>query len=121
MIETSLPFGAWLRSRRREMDLTQEGLAARANCSVDMVKKSEAGRARPSRQLALILAAALDVPADRQQEFVQWARGVPAQAEDRTDPDASPSAAARGGSHGASPAAPGNLPLPLTSMIGRTQ
>src|SRR5215217_8110709 len=58
---TTTTFGAWLRTQRKEQDLTQEALAERAGCSWEMVRKIEAGTARPSRQLAELLAAALDV------------------------------------------------------------
>jgi transcriptional regulator with XRE-family HTH domain len=67
-------FGAWLKSRRKELDLTQEQLGDLAGCSPDMVGKIEGGQARPSRQLAELLVARLQVPSDRQSSFVQWAR-----------------------------------------------
>ena len=86
------------------MDLTQEALAERAGCSVEMIKKLEAGRARPSRQLAELLATALELPAADRAAFVQ---------------------AGRAGDPGAGPAAPppawaaGSLPASLTALIGR--
>jgi WD40 repeat protein/transcriptional regulator with XRE-family HTH domain len=67
-------FGAWLKARRRELDLTQEGLAERAGCSVEMVRKVEAGTARPSRQLAELLAASVDVTPTEIPAYVRWAR-----------------------------------------------
>ncbi len=67
-------FGAWLKSRRRSLDLTQEALADRAACSVEMVRKVEAGSARPSRQLAELLVSSVGVPADEIPPLVEWAR-----------------------------------------------
>ena len=67
-------FGAWLKGRRKELDLTQEALAEGAGCSPDMVRKVEGGLARPSRQLAELLVARLQVPPGEQSSFVQWAR-----------------------------------------------
>ena len=67
-------FGAWLKRRRRELDLTQETLAEATGCSPDMVRKVEGGQARPSRQLAELLVAHLQVPTDEQSTLVQWAR-----------------------------------------------
>src|SRR5689334_10606913 len=73
-------FGAWLRQRRKERDCTQEVLAERVGCSCDMIHKVETGRARPSRALAELLLARLDVPLPEQSGFVAWARGGPAPA-----------------------------------------
>src|SRR5690349_8006535 len=71
-----LTFGAWLRQRRKELDLTQSGLAERVGCSVEMVHKLEAGRTRPSQHLAAALIARLEVPAADHPALVQWARGT---------------------------------------------
>src|SRR5690242_16524126 len=72
-----LPFGQWLRDRRKARDLTQEELSERAGCSTAMIRKLEAGRARPSRQLAELLAAALALAPDERAVFVQRARSTP--------------------------------------------
>lgn len=69
-------FGQWLKQRRRELDLTQEAIAESVACSTDTVYKIEAGRRRPSRQMAELLAECLDVPPDERLAFVQWARGA---------------------------------------------
>jgi predicted ATPase/class 3 adenylate cyclase len=71
-----LPFGAWIRQQRRAQDWTQEALAERVGCSVEMIRKIETGHNRPSRQLADLLAAALGVSEDEHLSFVQWARGA---------------------------------------------
>jgi transcriptional regulator with XRE-family HTH domain len=73
-VDTSTTFGTWLRGQRKEHDLTQDALAERVGCSADMVKKVEAGTARPSRQLAELFAAALDVAPAERPGFVTWAR-----------------------------------------------
>ncbi len=67
-------FGLWLKQRRRELDLTQDVLAEQAGCSTEMVRKIEAGSARPSRQLAELITARLGIPAAERPSFVQWAR-----------------------------------------------
>lgn len=67
-------FGAWLKSQRRSVDLTQEALADKAGCSVEMVRKVEAGSARPSRQLAELLASSVGVAAEEIPSLVDWAR-----------------------------------------------
>lgn len=67
-------FGAWLKRRRRELDLTQEALAERVGCSSEMIRKIEAGGARPSRQLGELLASGLELPKEELPAFIQWAR-----------------------------------------------
>jgi transcriptional regulator with XRE-family HTH domain len=70
-----LHFSEWLKCRRQELDLTQEQLAQRASCSVFAIRKMESGERRPSRQLAEILAKALEIPIENQPSFIQVARG----------------------------------------------
>src|SRR5689334_25446054 len=55
-------FSTWLRARRKIGDLTHETLAERVGCSVQMIRKLEAGQVRPSPLLAARLTACL-VPA----------------------------------------------------------
>ena len=57
-------FGAWVRQRRRGLDLTQAELADRISYSTITLRRVEAGERRPSRELIDALAAALAVPAD---------------------------------------------------------
>ena len=47
-----LSFGAWLRERRKQLDLTQFDLAERVGCSEDTSQKIERGERRPSKQVA---------------------------------------------------------------------
>lgn len=114
--EEDLPlcFSDWLKRRRQELDLTQEQLAQQASCSVFAIRKLEMGERRPSRQLAELLAKALEIPNENQTTFIQVARGersieclstlVPGRA--------SPLAAQSG-------PITGNLPRALTPFIGR--
>ena len=44
-------FGYWLRLRRKGLDLTQDGLADRAGCSVALIRKIESEERRPSENL----------------------------------------------------------------------
>lgn len=68
-------FGDWLKSRRRELDLTQIELAERACCSVFALRKFEAGERRPSKQLAGMLGQALQIHSADLATFIRVARG----------------------------------------------
>ena len=127
-------FGDWLRQRRRALDLSQEELARLVGCSAVTLRKLESEARRPSKQIADRLAEALQVAADDRAAFLRFARG---------DPFAAPAAAAAppglelsalAPRHGNTPALPVrepgtivlsgvphgyNLPIPLTSFIGR--
>src|SRR6476646_755837 len=67
-------FGAWLKRRRKALDLTQEALARLVGCAVVSIRKIEADEQRPSRQIALRLAQHLQIAPDEQATFVQFAR-----------------------------------------------
>ena len=59
-------FGLWIRQRRRTLDLTQDALADKIGCSLSAIRKIESDERRPSRQVAELLAQALEVqPAER--------------------------------------------------------
>lgn len=67
-------FGEWVRRRRRSLDLTQDEVAARVGCSKVLISKIETDARRPSREVAALLAAALELaPADHP-AFIQAAR-----------------------------------------------
>ena len=68
-------FSEWLKLRRKALDITQEELAKRAGCSVGALRKIESGDRRPSKQLAGLLAEALEIPKEEQQIFIRIARG----------------------------------------------
>jgi transcriptional regulator with XRE-family HTH domain len=71
-----LSFGAFIRQRRREMDLTQEELARRVGCAAITLRKIEADDLRASVQIAERLAMALAIPLEERSEFVRRARAV---------------------------------------------
>ena len=89
------PFGAWLKVRRKQLDLTQVELAELAHYSTESIRKVEE-RAHPaSRALAAALVAPLEVPESERAAFIAFARGVDVR--QRLN----------------------HLPVPLTPMIGR--
>ena len=67
-------FGDWLRQQRKARDWSQSALAQRVGCTAAMIRKIEADERKPSRQLAALLANALDVPDEIRPLFAQVAR-----------------------------------------------
>jgi predicted ATPase/transposase/transcriptional regulator with XRE-family HTH domain len=109
-------FGAWLRSRRKAMDLTQTDLAQRVGCAVSTLRKFEAGVLRPSRQIAERLAAYLDLAVEERITFVQAAREpLP------SDQLVSHTQATRSVRQRMVRRYPVSLPIPATALIGREQ
>ena len=102
--KTPATFGAWMRTRRRQLDLTQSELGQRAGCSEAAIRKIEADERKPSRQLAELLTRALEIPDTEQELFFQFARGILID-EIRIEVK----------SH------PNNLPTLLTSTVDRTR
>jgi predicted ATPase/DNA-binding XRE family transcriptional regulator len=70
------PFRRWLQQQRKALGLTQAMLAARAHYATVTLRKIEEGRLRPSREMAMQLADALEVPADAREDFIAFARGI---------------------------------------------
>ena len=134
-------FGDWLQQRRRALDLTQAELARQVGCSAITLRKLEAEERRPSKQIAERLADVLQVPLDERPVFLRFARGDPfaapsgpSAASQTTQPPELPEAARHDNApallspvvgrvlHGNSRFQDGyghNLPLQLTSFIGR--
>lgn len=114
-MDTAVPFGEWLKRRRKTLDLTREKLAWRVGCSFETIKKIESGDLKPSVQLAQLMAAKLEVPIPEHEAFVQFARSeTPMDAFAFTGlPVAVMAAPAQ------SPRPP--LPTPLTSLLGRSR
>lgn len=115
-----LTFGSWLKQRRRSLGLTREALARRVNYSPVAIKKVEADERRPSETMSLMLAKALDVPSERVDAFVKFARSG------QYDPTLLSDLAHKGS--GSSQPAPSHKPhtvslppVPLTPLIGRQQ
>lgn len=69
-------FKDWFKQRRKSLDFTQKELAAQVHCSLGTVHGIEQGVQRPSRQLAELLAVALQVPPGDRETFVRWARST---------------------------------------------
>src|SRR5215467_3748998 len=78
--EDVVSFGAWVRKRRRALDLTQARLGELSACAESTVRKIEADERRPSRRTAERLARVLRIPETERLRFVEAARG-----EQRTD------------------------------------
>jgi transcriptional regulator with XRE-family HTH domain len=111
-----VPFGRWLRQRRKALDLTQEALAERVGRAVPTIRKFEAGVLRPSRQMAAVLAERLEVPSEERTAFLAAAR---------TTPPTAPATAAPLQALPTDPRSPGlplsDVPEPLTPLIGRVR
>jgi predicted ATPase/DNA-binding XRE family transcriptional regulator len=71
----TVSFGAWVRRRRRALDLTQAKLGALAACTESAIRKIEADERRPSRRIAERLADALKVSPAERAKFIDTARG----------------------------------------------
>jgi predicted ATPase/DNA-binding XRE family transcriptional regulator len=103
--ESVATFGELLRQHRRAARLTQEELAERAGLSVHGVQKLERGATHPYRDTAQRLLQALQLPPDELARFTAAIKPVRRRAR--------PHEPAPGGE------ARDNLPLPVTSFIGR--
>ncbi|HEX6293027.1 MAG TPA: tetratricopeptide repeat protein [Herpetosiphonaceae bacterium] len=73
--ETVPSLGAWVRRRRKALDLTQAALAERVGCAVVTIRKWEKDLGRPSRETADRLATCLAIPPNERARFLQVARG----------------------------------------------
>jgi predicted ATPase/transcriptional regulator with XRE-family HTH domain len=117
-METELSFGAWIRRRRKALDLLQKDLADRVGCSVSALQKIELDERRPSRQLAERMAVCLDVLPNERAAFVQIARGE-RRVEQLADSHP-PAVPAPVSSPAATPARTRPLlPIPPTPLVGR--
>jgi class 3 adenylate cyclase len=104
-------FGAWVRRRRRALDLTRDELAAQIGCAVTTLRHIEADERRPSKQLAARLADCLQLSAEERVAFLQAARGDLA-----VDRLAAPAASVeRSVARAIAPAEQNTAPLPLPS------
>jgi len=75
MLEETGSFGAWVRQRRRALDITQAELAQRVGCATITIRKIEHDERRPSTQMAKLLAERLAIPPEERDAFVRLARG----------------------------------------------
>jgi predicted ATPase/transcriptional regulator with XRE-family HTH domain len=79
------PFAALLRRRRYAAALTQEELARRARVGVRTLRDLETARARrPHKSTVDLLATALNLKGAERDEFMAFARGLPASGHGRT-------------------------------------
>ncbi len=106
-------FGAWLRSRRRLLDLTQQALADQAGCARITLRRIESGALKPSRELALILLEKLGIPELERPHWVLFARAL----------SSMPAGPGNSPAHGPGVASRDkpftNQPVFLTTFIGR--
>src|SRR5262245_54551495 len=68
-------FGAWVRQRRRALDLTLEELAAQIGCAAVTIRHIETDERRPAKPVAARLADCLQLSPEERPAFVQAARG----------------------------------------------
>ena len=108
-MDADLPFGLWLKKRRKALDLTQSALADRVGCSLATIEKIESEERRPSTQIAELLADALEIPTAERELFLKVARRLKP-----TDGLASVSPIPF-------PAPKTTLPAPPTPLIGREE
>jgi len=111
MTTSEYSFGNWVRRQRKALDLTQPELAARVGCSVSAIFKIESDERRPSRQIAELLAKHLEMPVEQLDLFIKVARQE--KTVDHLPPLSTPQPVP-----GSNPVK-ANLPIPLTSLIGR--
>src|SRR5690349_11780372 len=111
-MNTAPSFEQWFKARRKALDLTHRDLAACVGCSEQTIRKIESGLRRPSRQIAELIAACLDIPPAEYDSFVNFAR-TGATAPAATSVPTAPTTPA------SSAGPPTNLPAPLTPLIGR--
>lgn len=106
-------FGRWVKQHRKALDLTQGELAQRVGYSVTAIRRIEADKRRPSKELAESLADQLHVPIEARLDFIHFARGseIGRISEQPSQVITMPVDAAR--------APHGHLPIPPTPLIGR--
>lgn len=113
-------FGAWLKERRKALDLTQEDLAERIGCSPVTILKIEAGTRRPSKQLAELLATHLEISPEERLAFLRMARPTRPGEQDAGDRIAvAESTAADPGTRDSARRPPTNLQAQATPFVGR--
>jgi predicted ATPase len=101
----TISFGAWLRQKRRSLDLTQKAFADQIGCAEVTIRRLEADVYKPSNELALVLFEKLGIPEPERPDWVRFARGL---TEYPQHISTSPVREQKN-----------NLPIPLTSFIGR--
>lgn len=105
----SATFRTWLKRRRVERGLTQDELGELVSYAGQTIRKIESGQRRPSLQLALRLAQALQLAPEEQTAWMHAARAV-AEPEENTTPAPPPTRP---------PTPSPGLPSYLTPFVGR--
>src|SRR5919199_1035129 len=73
-MDESTSFGAWLKQRRKALDLTQEELARHLGCATVTLQKIELDERRPSKDIAERLAVTLEIAPEERPTFLKVAR-----------------------------------------------
>jgi len=107
MRNEEIPFGTWLRSERRRLDLSRQALAERAGCAEITLRRIESGTLKPSKELAHILLDQIGIPGSEHERWIPFARGLTGY------PDQS--------SASLTTRPPSNLPVFLTTFVGRAR
>ena len=108
-------FGVWLKRQRSGRGLTQEQLANQIGCATITLRKIEAEERRPSLPIIEQLMRIFEIPQNEQRNFKKYARGDWTKAPSETTAE-TPWTSSPSGSK-----AKNNLPIQLTSFIGREQ
>jgi non-specific serine/threonine protein kinase len=108
---TDVPFGEWLKRQRKASGLTQEQLADQVGCSTITIRKIEAEERRPSAQIVERLAHIFNIPKNEQENFLRFAHGSWKSGPSEVIEDVPWRVL--------STVPRTNLPIPLTSFIGR--
>lgn len=106
-----MPFGKWLKQRRKATGLTQVELARCVGCSVRTIVQVELGERRPSRQIAELMARCVNIPTEETAAFVAYARGIPQ--------TAAPDSWHTPATWQLAQKTPNNLPASPTAFVGR--
>ncbi len=75
-MQEEISFGTWLRKQRRSLDLSQKTLADQVGCAEVTLRRIEAGRLKPSNELAGILLEKLGIPEIERPQWIAFARGL---------------------------------------------
>ena len=113
-------FGEWLKRRRSALGLTQEQLAIQINCSTSALRKFESEERRPSVEVVTQLAEIFNIPHEERKSFLRFTRGDWRAISSRDQEEAPWRVSSIDTETQIEPAIPrNNLPLQLTSFIGR--
>lgn len=104
-------FGYWLKRKRKALDLTQAELASQVFCSAATIRKMEADERRPSKAIIERLVEIFHIQSNERTAFIRFARGEWKSSFNETTEEISWRTPV--------PVPFTNLPVPLTSFIGR--